>query len=62
MQDTPQKSTKSKTAPPVQKIRLSDVSVVRDGRVILDHVTLELNVGKRYLLVGKKWLWQEHLA
>lgn len=53
VQDEPRKSTKSKTAPPVQKIRLSDVSVVRDGRAILDHVTLELNAGKRYLLVGK---------
>lgn len=53
VQDAPRKSTKSKTAPPVQKIRLSDVSVVRDGRTILDHVTLELNAGKRYLLVGK---------
>ena len=53
VQDVPKESTKSKTAPPVQKIRLSDVSVVRDGRAILDHVTLELNAGKRYLLVGK---------
>ena len=53
VQDEPRKSTKSKTAPPVQKIRLSDVSVVRDGRAILEHVTLELNAGKRYLLVGK---------
>lgn len=53
VQDVPKESTKSKTALPVQKIRLSDVSVVRDGRAILDHVTLELNAGKRYLLVGK---------
>ena len=53
VQDAPRKSTKIKTAAPVQKIRLSDVSVVRDGRAILDHVTLELNAGKRYLLVGK---------
>lgn len=53
VQDAPRKSTKNKTVAPVQKIRLSDVSVVRDGRAILDHVTLELNAGKRYLLVGK---------
>lgn len=35
------------------KIELKDVSVIRDGQLILDRVNLTLNRGKRYLILGE---------
>lgn len=35
------------------KIKLKDVSVIRDGQLILDRVNLTLNRGKRYLILGE---------
>jgi ABC-type multidrug transport system fused ATPase/permease subunit len=39
--------------PCVSKIELKDVSVTREGRQILDHVTVTFEQGKRYLILGE---------